>query len=116
MIPVVVVGGYKRLDRCKHLALDPQFLQTLGIVMRQGGKLTGTVVEHAHLDPFLNLPGQDLQDLAPHFTFVHNEVFQEDEMLGLFQLDQHFAEFILAQGEVGDSGVVVDRVSRQRRI
>ena len=122
MVAVVVVGGHKRRDRRKHLAPDAQRFQPLGIVPRQGGKLTGTIVHHPHIHTAGRFAGQHLQDAAPHEPFVDDEVFQKDVMLRRFQLAQQLGKLGLATVEVGHSGIAVHReaaapppqVARQR--
>ena len=111
MVPVVIVGGDERSHRGEHLAPDAQLFQPLGIVVGQGGELAGAVVHHPHLHAGGGFPGQDLQHPAPHEALVHDEIFQEDEVLGGFQLPQHLLELVLAQGEIGHVGAAEDGVA-----
>ena len=96
VIAVVIMGGDKGLDGGKHFALNAKRSKPPGVVMGQGRQLTGAVVEHTDLHALFGLPRQDLQDLAPHFPLIHDEVLQEDEPLCLLQLDQHLPELVLA--------------------
>ena len=111
MVPVIVVGGEERRHRGEHLALDAQLPQALGIVVGQCGKLAGAVVHHPDVHALFGFPGQNLQNSAPHQPFIHDEVFHENEMLGLLQLPQHLGPLVLPQREVGHSGLVVGRVA-----
>ena len=109
VVPVVVVGGDKGGHGGEHLALYAQFLQALGVVVGQGGKLAGAVVHHPHFQALGGLPGQYLQDPAPHQALVDDEILQKDEMLRLLQLPQQLLPLVLAQGEILHGSVFIDR-------
>ncbi len=109
VVTVVVVGGNDGGDGAEHLAADAQGLHFLRVALRQGGELTGAVIQQPDIHTLLHFSLQNLQDLAPHKAFPENKVLQIDGMLRFFQLYEHLRPFVFSLGEIGDLGIGVDR-------
>ena len=111
VVAVIVVGGKHGGDRRELPALDTQAFHQLGIGVGQGGERAGSVVHYADFNTLLDFAGENFQHRAPHQAFFDDEVFQEDEALGVFQLTQYLVPLVFASGEIFDRGVAVDGVA-----
>ena len=100
VIPVVEVGIEHRQEGIEHTAADAHLLQSEIIPVRQGHHTAQIVIDQAHIHPLSRLLPQNLQNLAPHFSVFHNEILQEDIVLGFSQLGLHVFKGQLTQSEI----------------
>ena len=104
VISIIIMCRYKRHHRRKDLAGNAQLIEHSGIVPGQQHEFAESVVYDPDIHALGCLPGQDLQNPAPHDALLHDEVLQEDEFFCLLQFQQKPAELIFSLGEVDGVG------------
>ena len=110
VVTVIVMCRDEGCERREHLGLDAYTLEHFRVIVRQRRKCAHAVVHDADLYSLGGLALQNSQDRPPHFPLIDNEVFHENEMLCLLELDQHVFPLVFPKRIVGDLVALCHRV------
>ena len=108
MIPVVLLEGQQGAEGVKYGAFNAHLPELLGKMRGQQEETAEIIVHDPHTNTLGGLAPQYIQDLIPHFAFLDDEKLQENVLLRFLQLGQQCGKHILAQGEIGHPGAIVN--------
>ena len=81
-------------------AADAELFHALVVVAGQGHDAAHVVVDEAHVQALGSLFLKDVEDGIPHDPGLDDEVFEEDEALGLFKLFEQGGEELVPEAEI----------------
>ena len=109
VIPVVQEQVNHRHSGVEHPAADAVLAQPSGKAQIYKAKAADVVVHQPHLDPLTRLAYQNFPYLLKGRIVRHNEIFHEDEFLGLFQIRFHGLQRFRPVAQIADVGIFVHR-------
>ena len=109
VIPVVQKQIDHRHGRVEHPAADAVLAQPSGETQIYKAKAADVVVHQPHLDPLTRLAYQNFPYLLKGRIVRHDEIFHEDEFLGLFQIRFHGFQGLGSVAKIADAGIFVHR-------
>ena len=110
VITVIVDGGKERGHGREHAALDPEFLHSLRVVVRQRRQFTGAVIHDADFYALCGFLRKNFEHLPPHFSFIDDKILEKDKFLGFLKIIQESLPFVFSELIVFDLRPGKDRV------
>ena len=99
--------GHHRVERD---AADMRPLHPHDKISRQAQQTAKIIVDQTHIHTLCRLTAQDLLDAVPHTAMAHDEKFQKDALLSLFQIGQQLRVHRFAAGKILRTGVLPCRI------
>ena len=73
VVPIIIVRGDNRLDRCKLLGADPLPFQQFRIIAGKLGDFAHAIIHHPNIHASFYFLYEDLQDFSPHDSFFQDK-------------------------------------------
>ena len=112
VVAVIEPAGKDRDERVKDVRLNAHLAQLLAVAHRKARDAAEVIVQNAHVHALHRLAVQNLQNGIPHLAVIDDKKFEENIVLGLFELFEHPRVAALAAREIDGRRVIIDRVAR----
>ena len=115
VVAVIEPAGEDGDKRVKDVRLNAHLAELFAVAHRKARDAAEVIVQNAHVHALHRLAVQNVQNGVPHLAAVDDEKFEENIVLGLFELFEHPHVAALAARKIDGLRVIIDRVTRARK-